>query len=79
MRKCQLDVGQPQICDADQEGVPIESTTFYITSFHQQEAPLRTVRKHSRTPELATNYVAILQISCLIYFKTRQIHSQQQP
>lgn len=72
MRKCQLDVGQPQICDADQEGVPIESTTFYITSFHQQEAPLRTVK-------LATNYVAILQIICLIYFKTRQIHSQQQP
>ncbi|KAL7385091.1 hypothetical protein ABVT39_015314 [Epinephelus coioides] len=34
---------------------------FNITSFNQQEAPVRTVRKHYLTSEVAANFIQILQ------------------
>ena len=34
---------------------------FTVTSFNQQEAPVRTVRKHYLTSEVAANFIQILQ------------------
>ncbi|XP_061587576.1 uncharacterized protein LOC133452342 [Cololabis saira] len=34
---------------------------FNITSFNQREAPVRTVRKRNLTPEVAANFIQILQ------------------